>query len=384
MAEPLSGYRILDLSEGIAGPIGTLLLAEQGAEVIKVEPLGGDPFRNRPGFGYPVWNRSKRSIVLDLESADGKAAFRELLATADVLVESARPGGMEAIGLGYEQLRDAYPRLIYLALPGYPSKGSRSQRPSYDPLIAAWSGQAFTQAAVDRPDGPAYLYMPMSSMASCYLTATAVTVALRAREKTGKGQRVETSLFQGSLLYTTMLWQYVENTGRGGFPMPKTNNTTLYECGDGLWAHVLFGARGSQDRFAKIVGLPPMGVPTMRQSQEERAKRQEAEAAACKRFTREELLRECWANDVPAQPVQPMDQMYTDPQFMHNGMVQTVTDPELGRTTQIGIPLRLDGAPGSIKGGQPRVGQHTQEILSTLNLSTDVVERLVAAVSTGR
>ena len=380
VSEPLSGYRIVDLSWGVAGPIGTMLLAEQGAEVVKVEPPGGDPFRSGPG--YPVWNRSKKSVVLDLKSDDGKAAFRSLLATADVLVESFTPGTMEGFGFGYDQIKTNFPRLIYLAMPGYPSKSSRAQRPGYDPLVAAWSGQQFTQEAVGRPDGPAYLFMPMSSMASCYLMATAVNTALFVRERTGRGQRVETSLLQGSLLYTTMLWQYHEHTEKVGATIPKTANTTLFECSDGLWVHLMKSSKGAPQRLAEILGLEPEGpARVLRMDDEKWAARQEMERQAILKFTRAELLEQCWTNDIPAQPVQPMDQMYTDPQLIHNGMVQSVVDPGLGETTQIGIPFRLDYAPGSIKGGQPRVGEHTGEILEALDLPADVRERLsVAAV----
>ena len=378
MSEPLSGYRIVDLSWGIAGPIGTMLLAEQGAEVVKVEPPGGDPFRAGPG--YPVWNRSKKSVVLDLKTDDGKAAFRSLLTTADVLVESFTPGTMEKWGLGYDQIKADFPRLIYLALPGYPSKSSRAQRPGYDPLIAAWSGQQFTQEAVGRPDGPAYLFMPMPSMGSCYLAATAVNTALFVRERTGRGQRVETSLLQGSLLYTTMIWQYHEHTEKVGAAIPKTANTTLFECADGRWVHLMKGAKGAAERVAKILGLEPE-EPSRRMTlggADQRA-RQELERKAILKITQADLLEQCWANDIPVQPVQSMDKMYTDPQFIHNDMVQTVVDPELGETTQIGIPFRLDYAPGSIKGGQPRVGEHTGEILDALDLPADLRARLSAA-----
>jgi crotonobetainyl-CoA:carnitine CoA-transferase CaiB-like acyl-CoA transferase len=378
MPGPLTGFRIVDLSWGIAGPIGTMMLAEQGADVVKVEPPGGDPFRALPG--YPVWNRSKRSVILDFKSDDGREAFHALLATADVLVESFTPGAMTRLGFDYDQLKDAYPRLIYVALPAYPSESSRAGRPGYDSLVAAWSGEAYSQEAGTRPDGPAFLYMPMPSIASCFLVTTAVNTALFAREKTGRGQRVETSLLQGVMFFTTQIWQSHEKTPpRGLWKIPMTANTTLYECGDGLWVHVLFGAKGSQDRFNAVVGLPPSGAARMIPG--DAAEKMAAEAAAMKKFARAELLPLLWDADVPAQPVQPMSDLYTDEQFRHNGMVQQVIDPDLGETTQIGVPFTLEASHGAIKSGQPRPGEHTREILAGLGLPATLLERTVAAAT---
>ena len=164
MPGALDGVRILDLSWGIAGPLGVLLLAEQGADVIKVEPPGGDPFRAYDG--YRVWNRSRRSLTVDLKSDAGRDVFERLLATADVVVESFRPGVMERLGFGYDTVHAAHPRVVYLSCPAYPDGHRFAQRPGYDALVQASSGQMWEQPGWRM--GPIFLHMPMPSMGAFY------------------------------------------------------------------------------------------------------------------------------------------------------------------------------------------------------------------------
>ncbi len=198
----LDGISILDLTTGIAGPLGVLLLAEQGAEVVKVEPPGGDPLRSIPGSA--VWHRSRRSVTLDLAEVEGRARFCDLLATADVLVESFAPGTMASWGLAYEDICATYPALVFASAPAYPSASRNAGRPGYDALVQARAGLQYEQPGWR--DGPIFLHFPAPSMATCFMLAIGVTSALRARQITGRGQRVETSLYQGALAYTTMLW----------------------------------------------------------------------------------------------------------------------------------------------------------------------------------
>ena len=184
MPGALDGVRILDLSWGIAGPLGVLLLAEQGADVIKVEPPGGDPFRAYDG--YRVWNRSRRS--LDRRPQVGRRARTCSSAcsrTADVVVESFRPGVMERLGFGYETVHAAHPRVIYLSCPAYPDGHRFAQRPGYDALVQASSGQMWEQPGWRM--GPIFLHMPMPSMGAFFLISTGVLTALIAREATGRG-----------------------------------------------------------------------------------------------------------------------------------------------------------------------------------------------------
>src|SRR3954451_7783463 len=276
MPGALDGVRILDLSWGIAGPLGVLLLAEQGADVIKVEPPGGDPFREYSG--YAVWNRSRRSVTVDLKNQAGAEAFRRLAADADVLVETFRPGVTDRLGIGYDALHEINPRLVYMSCPAYPDGHRLAQRPGYDALVQASSGQQWEQPGWRM--GPIFLAMPMPSMGAMFLVPTGILAALIAREETGRGQHVRTSLFQGALLYTTQIWAWVPSaktefagTMVKSYP-PGVHQEMIFEVANEEWVHtsVMSGLTPIKGQD-EILGVPgasdPLRYPTL--SAEERA-----------------------------------------------------------------------------------------------------------------
>jgi crotonobetainyl-CoA:carnitine CoA-transferase CaiB-like acyl-CoA transferase len=384
MAGALDGVRVLDLSWGIAGPLGVLLLAEHGADVIKVEPPGGDPFRAYDGAR--VWNRSRRSLTVDLKNDDGREVMRKLLATADVVVESFRPGVMERLGFGYESVHREFPRVIYLSVPAYPEGHRLAKRPGYDALVQASSGQMWEQPGWRM--GPIFLHMPMPSMGAFFLVSIGVTTALFAREKTGEGQHVETSLFQGALLYTTQIWQHLEKSNAATHELmgktypPGVHQPMIFECANDEWIHV-----------SVMSGLPPIkamdevleldDVPDqmtfLTLPPEEREKFTVARRAKFKTWNRDELVQALLANNHAAEAIIPMEQAFDHPQVIANDMVATVDDPDLGPTTQMGVPIHMLGTPGSIQGPQPRPGEHNAEILTELGYSASDVDRLAAA-----
>ncbi|MEE9286118.1 MAG: CoA transferase [Dehalococcoidia bacterium] len=360
MAGPLDGVRIIDLSRGIAGPLATMTLSDQGAEVIKVEPPGGDAYRSYGG--YTVWNRGKKSVVLDLKDGADSGRFLDLLSTADALVESFSPGVMARLGLDYETVKREFPSLVYCSITGY-GRNNRSQgRPGIDGLVQARSGQQYEQAGWR--DGPIFLYMPMPSMAASYLAATGVAAALYVRELTGRGQWVETSLYQGVLAFTTQLWQWAEKMD-GWFSIPKQAQPTIYQCADGLWVHSMHMAGGrGRDRSAlwRILGIDPVENPWQAGPGIDKILRD-----AFKRIPRQELLEQFWANDIPIQAIQPIADAFRDPQVLHNGMVAEVDDPVVGPTKQAGVTFTLHAAPGKVQGPAPLLGQHTDEVLASLD-----------------
>lgn len=369
MSGVLDGVRILDLTWGSAGPLGVLLLAEQGADVVKVEPPGGDPFRAY--VGSHVWNRSRRSVELDLKSDAGIAAFGRLAATADVLVESFRPGVMSRLGLGYDDLAGEHPRLVYCSCPGYPEGHRNAGRPGYDALVQAASGQQWEQPGW-RP-GPIFLAMPMPSMAACYLVAIGIATALFAREATGRGQHVRTSLLQGTLLYTTQVWQHVQHDELAhqtlmakSYP-PGIHQSSIFECAEGEFVHAStmngLTPKRTQD---EILELPDVGDlwTFMALPPEEKRKIEAARADAFRARARDGLVEEFHDNDLGIEAIVRPDQQFDHPQLRANGMVATVEDPELGTTTQVGLPFTLESAPGAIRGPAPRVGEHTEALLA--------------------
>jgi len=371
--DALEGIRILDLTRGIAGPLGVLLLAEHGADVIKVEPPGGDAFRDRPE--YRVWDRSRRSVVLDLKSAAGKEQFLQLVSTADVLVESFRPGALAALGLDYDSLAADFPRLVYLSVTGYPSGSRHASRPGWDGLVQARSGLQYEQPGWRK--GPIFLHNQPPSMAAAYLVPIGILAALSAREETGRGQHVETSLFQGAMAITTMLWLHVEHgQNEVEAAMAKTyppgiHQRTIYECADG-WIHAA-GGRSKGKSVNEILGLPDEASPmalmqlAMAGTPEARVTLEAIQlqiADAYRRFSVADLVDRFTANGLGAEAIVPMDEILLHPQLVATGAVVEVVDPEVGRTTQLGVTVYLEKTPGRVTGPRPRLGQHTAEVLA--------------------
>lgn len=361
----LAGIRILDMTSGIAGPLGVLLLAEQGADVVKVEPPGGDPLRSMPGSH--VWHRSRRSVTLDLKVQADRKSFLRLLATADVLVESFKPKAMARLGLSYEDLEKSFPRLVYASVPGYPSSSRHSGRPGYDALVQARTGLQTEQPG--GRDGPIFLHFPAPSMATCFLVAIGITTALCARQQTGRGQQVETSLFQGALAYTTMLWQDAERFGPGHHAMlaktnpPGVHQTTIYECIDG-WMHAsTMNGLTPTSTLQEVAGLKAQDPALLFGSSEDRRRLDEELRAAFRGQPTAEMVAAMTAANLGSEAIVSMCEAYAHPQLTANGMVVSVDDPELGATTQIGIPVTLSRNPGRVLGGRPAPGAHNEEIL---------------------
>jgi crotonobetainyl-CoA:carnitine CoA-transferase CaiB-like acyl-CoA transferase len=379
---PLQGVRVLDLSWGIAGPVGVLLLAELGADVIKVEPPGGDPFRRQPG--YHVWNRSRRSVVLDLKAQEGRDVFLRLCASADVLVETFSPGTMERLGLSYDVLSGRFPRLVYCSVPAYPPGHRFADRPGWDATVQARSGMQYEQSGW-RP-GPIYLHFPAPSMAACFLLAAGVLSALVHREADGRGQHVQTSLYQGVLAYTTQIWQEHEHAPDGfRKTMAKTHppgvhQMSLFECADGEWIHAAT-MNGLQPTSTpeEILGLDPVDPRALYQDPELRARLEAPVRTAYARRSRHELVEAFHEARLGAEPVIPMAEVFSHPQFVANGLAATVEDPELGRTMQVGVPAVLRGTPGAIRGGQPRAGEHSRDVLAEAGYADAEVDRLMEA-----
>ncbi len=383
MTDALGGLRILDLSWGIAGPLGVLLIAEHGADTIKVEPPGGDPLRAYDGS--VVWNRSRRSFTVDLKDPAGKEAFDKLAATADVVVESFTPGVMERLGIGYDDLRAQNERVILLSVPAYPDGHRFAERPGYDALVQASSGAMWEQTGWRM--GPIFLHMPVPSMGAFFLVSIGIASALIARERTGKGQHVRTSLFQGVLLYTTQIWQDVERANAGFHELmgkqypPGIHQPMIFECANREFVHmsVMSGLTPTKSQD-DILGVPnppdPMTFPML--PPEEREKFTRLRREQFRQWDRAKLVEEMRANNHACEPILEPHEMFEHPQTIANDLVATVDDPVHGRTTQMGVPIHLLGTPGRITGPQPTVGQHTDEILAELGYDDSARKRLLA------
>ncbi len=268
----------------------------------------------------------------------------------------------------------AHPRVVYLSCPAYPDGHRYAQRPGYDALVQASSGQMWEQPGWRM--GPVFLHMPMPSMGAFFLISSGVLTALIAREATGRGQHVTTSLFAGAMLYTTQIWQHLENANAGvhelmgkSYP-PGIHQTMIFECADG-WVHasIMSGLTPTKSQDA-ILGLDdapdPFAFMSLPPDEREAftAKRREK----FKEWKRDDLVAAFQEHNHAIEAIITPDEQFAHPQLIANDMVKTVVDPVVGETTQIGTPLHMFGTPTAIQGPQPTPGQHNDEILKELGL----------------
>ncbi len=373
MEQALAGFRVLEFGSYIPGPYAAMLLAEQGAEVVKVERPGGDPMRKEPGF--VVWNRSKKGITLDLKTSEGKRAAHELAKRSDVVVENFRPGVADRLGIGYETVRGLNPRAVYCSISGFGPDGPNRDVPGWDPIVASTAGVYVDQAGIGAP--PLYIVLPLPSYYASVMAALSITTALCAREITGKGQKVDISLFNAMVYAESYNMSDFEGKVRipSGEPQGSLPLYRLYQGSDGKW----FGIGvASMPFFTKLalamehpewladplfegapfLIFPPRSGEVIRLLQEIFSTK-----------TRDEWLKFLRAADIPCDPAQPIADFLEDPQVMANGMVQVVEEPKLGKVRQMGVPVKLRAAPGRVKGPSPVLGQHTEEVLSGLGYS---------------
>ncbi|NOT55216.1 MAG: CoA transferase [Deltaproteobacteria bacterium] len=381
MASALEGVRIIELAQGIAGPYTGMLLAEQGAEVIKVEPPQGDRARGTPGFH--VWNRSKRSVAADLTTSDGKALVQQLLATADVVILDTQPGEEHPLGLSYETLAQTHPRLVYCHLPAFGSKGPHAQRYPDDTLVAALSGLLGSQWS--HRDGGVHLVIPIASYGAAFVACSSITAALYERARSGKGQKIEVSwlagafaMQTGTILFHPDLMRLFSSRMNPLGPIPCYR---LYKAADD-WLFIACGNTTFWNKFCLAVEKlewvsdpryekAPWGI--LPENREELANNI---AAIMATKSREEWLRILRENDVPCAPVTSRQEFIDWRQTIHNGMRVEIQDPELGKTVQMGIPVRLSDTPGEIKGPAPRLGEDTKTVVESLKQVSTGIEQV--------
>jgi len=360
MTAPLEGVGVVDLTSYIAGSYGGMMLADLGARVIKVESLEGDSFRELPGFHG--WNRGKRSIALNLKDPAGRAIVHRLAAQADVVMENMRPGVVERLGVDYATLHALNPRIIYCSVTAFGSDGPYRERPGFDPLIQAMSGVMTIQGFGGPPQ---YVRTSITDYYAAALGCQAVLAALFARERTGKGQRVETSLLNAGLALQS--GNIVDYPARGEPIYRDTPTYRLYRAGDGEW---FFLACGNQSFWVKLCAAidrrdlahdPRFGSWLSRRDHADALTPLLEEAFASK--PRDEWLRILAEHDIPAAATQSVREFMRDPAVRHHGMVVQYEHPEVGPLTLMGQPLRFSESRAPDAGPPPVLGQHTAEIL---------------------
>jgi crotonobetainyl-CoA:carnitine CoA-transferase CaiB-like acyl-CoA transferase len=360
---PLDGIHVVDLTGYIAGSYGAMMLADLGASVLKVESPDGDSFRELPGFFG--WNRGKRSIAVNLKTTEGRGIVERLVARSDVVMENMRPGVADRLGLGDAALRRINPRLIYCSVTAFGSTGPYADRPGFDPLLQALGGHMVIQGATGPPQ---FVRIAINDYYAAALGAQAVLAALYVRERTGEGQRVETSLLHASLaLQSGSVVDYPRK------PSFARENPTyrLYEAGDGEWFFLACGNQLFWAKLTKALNLPHLtddprfGGWLLRL--EHSGELLPILVDTFKSKKRAEWLEILAAHDIPAAPVQPLTEFMSDPAVRHHDMIHEYDGhPDVGRLTLMGQPIKMSPAATRDPGPPPALGQHTDEVLSEL------------------
>lgn len=400
---PLAGLRVIDASTVLAGPYATMVLADLGADVVKVEPPDGDATRGwgppwvgdadagtRTAAYYLAVNRNKRSIRLDLKAAAGAAVLRRLLATADVFVENARPGSMDRLGFDDEALRSLRPELVHLAISGYGPTGPAADRPGYDFVIQAASGLMSITGDADADGGrPTKVGVAISDVVTGLFGVIGVLTAVLARDggraAGGAGQRVDASLLASTL---AVLVNQAQNAFVGGAAPGRLGNAhpnivpyETFATADGQIA-VAVGSERQWPRFCEALGLDALAHDPRFATNGDRV----AHRAALRPLLAERLagqpseawLRRLRAAEIPVEPIRDIGAAFDAEEAAALGMAATVEHPALGTLRQAGIPLRFEATPGSIRSAPPLLGEHTDEILAELGYDARAIAALRA------
>jgi crotonobetainyl-CoA:carnitine CoA-transferase CaiB-like acyl-CoA transferase len=389
MAAPLEGLRVVDLTENLAGPFCTMILADMGADVVKVERPGvGDesrrfpPFVNGESAGYLTLHRGKRSVVLDLKDPRGREACWRLVARGDVLVEAFRPGTLDRLGLGPATLRARHPGLVVCSLSGFGQTGPYRERGGYDLIAQAMGG---LMSVTGEPDGPpAKCGLPVTDMGCGMWAALGILLALHARERTGEGQHVDTSLFEVPLAWGS--WhaaRYLatgEVVGRLGSAHPSGAPYEAFQAGDGEWFVFSAVPQHLWERLCALLGRADLAADPRFRTNADRVKHRAPLAVelgtAFGRRPRADWLAAFDGAGIPAGPVNSLDQVFADPHVAARQMVLELDHPTVGRHRVLGIPVKLSATPGAVRGAAPTLGQHTEEVLRELGYPAEEARAL--------
>jgi len=387
---PLDGITVLDLTRVLSGPYCTMLLGDMGARVIKIEQPGrgddtrawGPPFVHGESTYFLSINRNKESVTLDYKQPEGREILEQLVQRADVLVENFRPGALERAGFGYETLGTRYPRLVYASISGFGQSGPRRDEPGYDAVIQAEGGlMSITGAA----DGPAYrLGVAVADFISGLFAAQGILAALFARERRGTGQRVDVAMLDAVvalLTYQAGSWFATgEIPRRLGNRHPSIAPYDTFDASDGEF--VLAVGNDSQFRACcAVLGNEALADDPRFSTNAARVAHYDVLRALLNdRFrtaTRQQWIARLTAASVPAGAVRTVDEVLGDPQVVAREMITALDHPLLGSLKQLGLPVKLSGTPGALRRAPPRLGEHTDSVLThDLGYDTDRISAL--------
>ena len=368
---PLTGVRVLDLGSYISGPCAAVLLAEMGADVVKVEPPQGDPFRAWESGGlnatFVAFNRGKRSVVLDLKSDEGRARLLDLVRSADVVVENFRPGVMERLGIGWEALRDLRPELIHCSITGFGSGGPYAAMPAYDGVALGYSGLA---GLLLDPEDPRLRGPALADAITGHSAAFAVLAALHQRHRTGRGEHLEVSML-GALvhfLHSAVAKNIVEGRDETPYLRPHSSQAYVFPTRDGKQVLVhLSSPPKFWEGLCAAVGREDL--ITDERFAERRGRQQGYEVLRAELSPifagrdRDEWLEILQSHSVPCAPVNAVSEALEDPQLQHLGIIDVLDEPGIGPMPQIRPPALFGGLALPAVRRAPYLGEHTDELL---------------------
>ena len=369
---PLSGVRVLDLGQYISGPCATVLLAEMGADVVKVEPPGGDPFRKWESGGlnatFVAFNRGKRSIALDLKAEEGRADLLELVTGCDVLVENFRPGVMDRLGLGHDTLRGRNPRLVQCSITGFGSSGPYAAMPAYDGVALGYSGLA---GLLLDPDDPRLRGPALADAITGHSAAFAVLAALLERHRTGTGVHLQVSML-GALvhfLHSAVAKSVVEGREETPYMRPHSSQAYVFATADdrAVLVHLSSPVKFWEGLCRAVEREDMLSDPRYAERRDRQARHDEIRATLAPVFatrSREEWLERLQRHQVPCAPVNSVGEVLDDPQLRHLGLIDVLDDGVVGPMPQIRPPALWDAVALPAVARAPHLDEHRAAVLT--------------------
>lgn len=376
---PLQGIRVLDVSQVMAGPFACMLLADMGADVIKVEPPGGDQTRGAMGFkmkgpdsmGFLNMNRNKRSLTLDLKSEEGRRTFHELAKTADIIIENYRPGAMKRLGIDYESIKAINPRIVYASISGFGQTGPWASRPGFDLMAQAMSGiMSVTGYASDKPVKAG---VPVADIGCALFAVYGLLSAYIGAQKTGEGQHIDASLFDAAMAFS--IWDMSEYWGTGVPPTPLGTSNKMsapYQAVKARDRYFVMGATNQKLWTAlcrllerpDLIDHPDYGTNPLRLKNREMMI-EELEREFAKRDSAD-WIETMLAHGIPAGPILTYPEAFEGEHGTHRRMCMEIDHPNEGKVKNIGFPVKMSGTPQQVRRHPPLLGEHNEEILAEL------------------
>lgn len=389
MAKALEGIKVLDLSRALAGPYCTMMLADMGAEVIKLEMPGrgddsrswGPPFVEGESAYFMSINRNKKSITLNMKSDKSTEIVHKLIKQSDVLVENFRPGAMERLGLGYEQVKAMNPRIIYCSISGFGQDGPYRMLPGFDQVLQGMGGLMSITGELGGP--PIKVGVAIADISGGMFASNGILVALYNREKTGKGQMVDVSLLDSQVAWLTYRAGAYFASGEVPQPMGSGHPVIVpyqaFKAKD-VFINIAVGNDQLWERFCKAVSLENvMNYPKFATNAKRVENREEIVKIISDLIVTkdgEEWLKILTDAGIPCGPIYTVDKIFADPQVLHREMVKELDHPKAGKVKVTGIPIKLSDTPGEVETAPPVLGQHTQEVLTELGYNDKDLEKL--------